>query len=277
MPNIEQIPELFHQPLDPYHHHYDNLPLKNILARQEIINTAVDQITTIITEAAGTQGSISNRLDQFSDEDGNLLESSVNEIYHGISYHEDDAGTLSDDEIDAFAELGYTLENPVNFVRMLEVERNKLALVADEATALQLQVETISNTVSFINETAILVESDTVTWTVSESNQIQANLAFPSEAAHSHYYDVTPVTEDYTEWTTTSINTAYIAETLRVYINGVRVPRDTPTYIPSATDPTDTWTLTSFSEDDPSTGTFSMSRELSSEDIVRIDFDIQYD
>ena len=44
MPRIELIPEVLYQPQDPYHWEVDNLPLKNILRRQNLINLSVDNI-----------------------------------------------------------------------------------------------------------------------------------------------------------------------------------------------------------------------------------------
>ena len=42
MPNIYTIPEVYYTGLMPYRHEFDNMPLRNILGRQTIINNAVD-------------------------------------------------------------------------------------------------------------------------------------------------------------------------------------------------------------------------------------------
>ena len=72
MPRIELIPEVLYQPQDPYHWEVDYVPLKNMLRRQNLINLSVDNILEQIRDAIGTQGSLSNRLNQSIEEDGTL-------------------------------------------------------------------------------------------------------------------------------------------------------------------------------------------------------------
>lgn len=266
MPDIDLIPEVLHQSSDPYHHHYDNLPLRNILTRQQLINSAVDINSAILRDAVGTQGTLSNRLNQSINADGSLKSVAIDEAMHNIAYHTDGSIVISGIETE--------------FVRMLKSERDKLELVSDEATALSIQMSLgVSETpVTFEDEVVIFQNSDTVTWSVTEPNIVTANTTFPSEAARRFYYDVTPVRQgsDYINWKTTSSNQAYIDATLRVYINGIRITND-GIYVPSADGPDGTWTLTSIASTTPDEGLFSLNRAITSSDIIRIDFDAAYE
>ena len=72
MPDLSSIPVPQYAPNQPYHWEYDNLPLKALADRDEVINGEVDNQTKILVDAAGTQGTLANRLNQSIDEDGNL-------------------------------------------------------------------------------------------------------------------------------------------------------------------------------------------------------------
>jgi hypothetical protein len=254
MPDINLIPEVLHNAMDPYHYEYDNIPLRNILDRQELINNAVDINSAIVRDAAGTAGTLANRLAQSLDDDGSLLEASVNEVYHNIAYHTD--GSISS----------------ISFVRMLEDERDKLALISDEATALQIRVQTPSTEVTFDDETIELEPSSTITWEITAPNTLKAHTALPTTAAHQHYYGLTPVmVSGYTSYKTTSTSTAFIDGSLRIFINGVRIYSDDTVYVPDSTNTT--WTLTSFTPT-PTAGTFVLNRAITASDVIRIDFDI---
>jgi hypothetical protein len=271
MPQLDLLPVPLYNPLHPYHWEYDNLPLQNLALRDEIINGQVDYNTGILNAAAGTQGTLSNRLAQSIDVDGNLKLSAVDEVMHNIAAHVDGTATLSPTEISDLATLGYVVSNPVPYVRMLEAERDKLSLVADEATKMTIQVETPSSTVLYIQGPITFKHSSTVSWSVS-GNDIQANLGFPVEAAHRHYYDMEPVTTDNQNFQTTSVSTPFMAGTLRVYINGVRISESANVYVPASVI-SSPWTLNSFTGDE-TTGTFVLDNAISSDDIIRIDFDI---
>lgn len=271
MPQLDLLPVPLYNPLHPYHWEYDNLPLQNLALRDEIINGQVDYNTGILNDAAGTQGTLSNRLAQSIDVDGNLKLSAVDEVMHNIAAHIDGTATLSPTEISNIAVLGYVVSNPVPYVRMLEAERDKLSLVADEATSMTIQVETPSAIVLYTQGPITLKNSDTVTWSVS-GNDIQANLGFPVEAAHRHYYDMEPVTSDNLNFQTTSVSTPFMAGTLRVYINGVRISESANVYVPASVI-SSPWTLNSFTGDETA-GTFVLTNAISSDDVIRIDFDI---
>lgn len=262
MPRIELIPEVYYNPLDPYHHEYDNLPLKNINDRQNLINLAVDAYAADMREAAGTQGSLSNRLNQSIDENGDLRDTAIDETLHSIGAHTDG------------------IYDSVEYVRMLKAERDKLELIADEAKDVSLQFNTISTEYLFDNGLVTFEDSDTVTWEVLGGNLIKANSAFPADAAHLHYYDLEPVHDnigdpDYQNYKSTLMATAYIDGSLRVYINGIKLSESAEVYVPGPDGPDGTWYLTSFTSD-ASNGLFELNRPIDPDDVIRIDFDVSY-
>jgi len=82
-----------------------------------------------------------------------------------------------------------------------------------------------------------------------------------------------PVTTNYIDYKTTSLSTAFIADTLRIFINGVRIYSDDDVYVPDAT--VSAWNLTRFTPNETA-GTFVLSRTITSSDVIRIDFDTLY-
>ena len=264
MPNIDSIQPVYYQALDPYYVYYDNLPLRNIIARQELINSAVDLQRSVLVEAIGTSGTLSNRLAKSINDDGTLITSAIDDAQHNIAQHTD--GVYDD---------GVSI---ISYVRMKNDERAKLSLIADMATSLALQVNTISNAILFEDETIELVSSDTITWDVEAPNQLTAHLTFPISAIHNHYYDQTPVDydviPDYQTYKVNSLATPYIEGSLRVYINGVRLSESTSVYVPAADGPESNWTLTSFTSV-YSSGTFVLSRSITALDVLRIDYDLE--
>lgn len=254
MPEIELIPEVLHEPNQPYHFHYDNLPLKAILDRLDLINSQVDINTSILRGTQGTTGSLGARLTVSTEDDGTLKASAIDAALHSIEEHTD-----TDD-----------------YVRMTSSERDKLALIDSEATNIEIEVEAISSTVLFANGTVRFQPSDTVTWSIDAPDIVKAHSAFPADAAHRHNYDITPAnvspTPDYQNFKTTSINTPFIEDTLRVYVNGVRLSATGQVRVPDIAT-ADTWTLTYVASQDETLGTFSLNRALDPSDIIRIDFD----
>lgn len=250
MPRIELIDVPLHQPEDPYHYEFDNLPLEALKTRQELINSALDNIIAQIRDAVGTQNTIANRLNQSIDADGNLKTSAIDEALHSIEEHED-----TDD-----------------YVRMTAEERAKLENIATSSTDVTITVEDTeldSGTVEFQDSTSITVE-------LVEPNIIKWNLAFDTSAAHSHYYGLDPVhsnstSPDYTNYKVTSTSTAFVADSLRIYINGVRIYEDQAIYVPGVL-VDDPWTLLKFTPDEED-GTFALSTAITEDDIIRIDFD----
>lgn len=265
MPRIELIPEVYYNPLDPYHHYYDNKPLVNIIERQGLINTAVDLNTEDLKNAAGNQGTLANRLNQSIDEDGSIKLAAIDELLHNIGAHTD--GSYDDGD------------GLISYVRMKNEERDKLELIDDEANNFAIEVETPSVTQIFDNGVLTLAESDTVVFEILGGNIVKAHSAFPAAAAHQHYYDITPVhanisSPDYTNYKVTSMSTPYMANSLRVYINGVKLSTSTSIYVPSPA-LGDNWYLTTYTADEAN-GTFELSRAIDITDVIRIDFDIDF-
>lgn len=254
MPDLSNIEVPLYSPEQPYHWEYDNLPLKALIKRQELINSAVDINSDILRDAQGTQGSLSNRLNQSIDEDGRIKIASINAILHNIGAH-------ADGEYEG-----------VDYVRMLASERDKLDLIADEATDMTIQIEGISQVVLFEQGPIIFEGSDSVSWEVAENNHVKAHLGFPLESAHRHYYNTIPVTSDYETFTTNSASTAYVSGSLRVYINGTRIFEDASVYVPGYI-PTDAWTLNGFTSDYEA-GSFVLNNAITEDDVIMIDFDV---
>lgn len=270
MANIDSIQPVYYDAEYPYYVYYDNLPLRNIVTRQELINSAVENQRKILTDAIGTQGTLSNRLNRSLDADGALKTTAVDDSWHNIAYHTD--GSYDD---------GVSI---INYVRMKNEERAKLSLIADAATSLALQVETPSTIVLFEDETVELIASSTIAWSVVAPNQIKADLTFATTSIHNHYYDLVPVhyntvTPDYQTYKVNSLASPYKDGSLRVYINGIRLTADTTAaphyvYVPSASGPSEDWTLMTFTPDSTN-GLFTLNRAITVSDVIRIDFDIQ--
>ena len=241
MPNIDSLPVASYQPLNPYHHYFDNLPIESLLDQIQHINYQTDINDVNITDAIGTTGSLANRLNKSLDPDGGLKTTAVDDAGHSIEEHTD-----SD-----------------TYVRMLVTERDKLSLIESEATDTSIQVNTISTTITWPNASNIfkLIDSDTVAWSVV-SNEVSANLTFSETLIVNHYYDVSPVTDDNQNFQTSSMGTEYKTGTLRIYINGLRITTS-PKKIGGFY----------YGELDPASGTFNLNKTISGSDIIRIDFD----
>lgn len=267
MPNIDAIQPVYYDASYPYYVYYDNLPLRNIVTRQELINSAVDRQWDILNESIGSAGTLANRLAASLNPDGSLKTEAIDDTMHSIAYHTD--GSYDD---------GVSV---INYVRMQSGERAKLSLVADSATSLALQVNTPSSIVLFEDETVELISSSTVTWGVVAPNQIAAHLTFASDSLHNHLYDQTPVHDnliepDYQTYKINSLATPFISGSLRVYINGMRLSETGYVYAPSASGPTEDWTLLSYTPD-AENGMFTLSTNITSIDVIRIDYDTQID
>jgi hypothetical protein len=274
MADLSVLPVNLQTPLNPYHWEYDNIPLKNLRDRDTLINNELERNTRILKDAAGDQGDVANRLAQFVDESGNLLVEAVDLTSHNIAEHEDGTKELTIEELDAYDALGYTLENPVEFVRMLQAERDKLSFIVDEANKMQISVETPSAIATFENGPITFEGSTTISWDVV-GNAIKPVLVAPPESIHRHYYEVTPTTEDYLTFDVTAVAAQFIEGTLRVFINGVRLSSSFEIYVPGSLT-TDVWTLNSFTED-AANGTFVLTRAITSSDLIFVDFDITLD
>lgn len=273
MPDISKVPEVLYDGLQPYHVHYDNLPLANILTRIDLVNSQVDINADILRGANGSVGTLNNRLSVGLNDNGTLKYAAVNNALHNIGYHVD--GTGSDG---------------VDYVRMKESERDKLSLIDSEANKLYIEIEdsvpntsTISSasyipsSVTISNGTLRFKSTDTVQFDFESPDIIKARSVFPISSAHQHHYGLapahqTPASPDYQNFKTTSVNTPFMTGTLRVYVNGIRILNTTPTLVPAYSD-VSTWTETFVSSSTETTGLFTLNRALASNDVITIDFD----
>ena len=264
MPRIELIPQVYYQSNDPIHWEMDNLPLKSIVGRMDMINNALDNVITQVKDATGTQGTMSNRLNQSINADGSLKSTAIDDAAHSIEEHTD-----SED-----------------YVRMTAAERDKLTLVADEATNVSLIIGDGTSEVQFNSGSVRLASSSTIIPSVEAPNILKMNLAFSSDSAHRHYYNITPVhvdqvSPDYMNYQVNSIPSVYMESSLRVYINGVRIFEDTGSLTDKYTVYTpgdlvdDPWTLMYFTTDHEN-GTFQLSSAITDDDVIKIDFDISF-
>jgi len=260
VPRIELIDVPLYDPLDPYHFEFDNLPLESLILRQELINDAVENNRKIMNDAIGTAGTVANRLNQSIEDNGDLKTSAIDDALHSIEYHTD-----SDD-----------------YVRMTSTERAKLALIDDESNLLTLRVELnesiSSDDIVIDTGEVVLTDTATVSWEVTAPNKLKANLTFPAEAAHKHYYDLNPIhsnttSPDYTNYKVTTSSTAFTEGSLRVYINGTRLSQYQSVYVPDAI--TDSQSLIKFTPNH-SSGTFALSAAITEDDVIRIDFDTSF-
>jgi hypothetical protein len=274
MPDLNALPVPQYNSAQPYHWEYDNLPLKTLANRDELINGVVDTHSEILRNCAGTVGTLANRLNQSVEEDGNLKTTAVDDTLHNIAKHEDGSKTVSGSELSDYNNLGYIgVVNPVPFVRMLEAERDKLSLVADEATNIVINVNTPSLIYTFgdgIN-TLDLIESDSIGWTFEGPNSVKPEIKFSIAFAHRHYYNLDPITSDYQNYQVNMVSTPYMEDSLRVFINGVRLNSVYNVYVPNS-DVT-SWIANRFTPDHL-TGTFTLLTAITSSDIITIDFDV---
>lgn len=241
MPNIDLIPIRYPSGDEPYNYVIDRQPLQDLATQISLVNDAVDINTTILQGAIGDAGDLANRLAQSLNPDGSLVPAAVDQSLHRISEHTDDGA----------------------YVRMQLTERQKLGLVDDNATNLSIQVSTTSGDVLWPQSSVILYvkPSSTITWRKDGSGNLCADTVAPLNNSPARQYDITPITIDNINFTTTSIPTAYQSGSLRVFINGIRMSR-------SAT--IDGYYYTEVS---PSGGTFSLNVALAAGSVIRIDFD----
>lgn len=277
MPNLNSVPVPQYQADQPYHFSYDNLPLKALERRDEVINNVVDIHSEILKDGAGTQGTLANRLNQSLDEDGNLLPVAVDQALHNIAEHSDGSKNVDAGELSTYSVLGYTtVANPVSFVRMLDLERNKLALIADEATDVTISVETISSVILVDEGNFKLAESSDIEWQVIPDGpgyKYSPVLKMSTTFAHQHFYQIAPTL---TAPLTYETPVGYTADSLRVYINGVRLTTSsTETVSYPSTNVTfgDIYVANYYTETDPTNGEFTIDVALNVGDILRVDFD----
>lgn len=284
MPDLNQIPVPQYQSNQPYHVDYDNIPINTLSTRDELINGEVSIQSQILVDAAGTQGTLANRLNQSIDENGNLMPVAVDQSQHNIAEHTDGTKVVNPLELTNYINLGFpSLTNPVQFVRMIAAERDKLANIANDATNMTISVQTPSNIVLFNQGPVNIADSDSITWEVDAPNTVKAVLAISTAFAHRHYYDLVPITVPSDDlipvlnkkFKVNMLATPFIADSLRVYINGTRISSTSPTYYPvyTAGIPDTPWSTNSFTAD-AANGVFALTTAITGSELITIDFDI---
>lgn len=297
MPQIELVPVPLYQPSQPYNSQIDNIPIQALIDRILLVNSQVDIDANILSDAQGTQGSLANRLAQSINEDGTLKTSAIDEAQHNIAEHTDGSIIVND--------------VVVSYVRMLQEERSKLENIASGATNIDILVN-LNNSVpsglpsqisivgiseiEYTSGTIELKPSDSIYWTVESDGSLKANTNFPSTVRHLHNYDIVPAhknvtSPDYKNYKVTSVGTAYRSGSLRVYINGIRLTESSNidagrvsrgNYVPTSfSSGTPTWVTYTYTEDDDTdgivtSGEFSLSSAITSNDVITIDFDTLY-
>lgn len=240
MPNLPPIQK--YAALQPYHHYYDNLPIEDIEDQIFRVNAQVDLTANAVEESIGNVGSLAVRLNVSLEDNGDLKTSAIDSALHSIAEHTDGDG----------------------YVRMTDDERSKLTLIDSEATNLMIEIESISTTMTWpnVDQTFSLANSDTIAWRY-DSNRVYADTTFAKSLITIPSYDIKPIPiSSDTVFKTTSVNTEYKAGTLRVYINGLRLTKS-PKTIGGF----------SYTETNPTIGTFTLNKPIVSGDIIRIDFD----
>lgn len=257
MPQINLIPEVLYEPNQPYHYLYDNIPLKNILARISLVNIQADTNAEMLRGLAGSAGSISARLDESLEGDGSLKTSGVDASMHSIAYHEDGE------------------KDGVEYVRMRADERSKLSLIESLANVLTLQVNDeaalSSGNVEFRDSTSVFV-------TLEPPNVVRIHHKIPADVAHRHQYGQTPANVTVGDWQhfmTTTSSTPYMDGSLRVYINGLMIGSGIRVPIFSGSSEPDSWMLFEVSSEDSENGTFELNANIPypNYNIIKIDFD----
>lgn len=280
MVDLSKLPVPEYSPLNPYHWSYDNIPIKQLELRDIHINNELENVSSVIRSGSGTQGNIANRINQSIDENGDLRPTSIDQALHNIAEHSDgskteDSGTLNFIN----TTLGFpSVINPVSYVRMLDAERAKLNLIAEEATNIDFSVVTPSSTITITEGTISVEPSDNIYWELT--GPVAPNMPYVLKPVlgigttyfHNHYYDVEPITLDYINYTVNALSTPYIDGSLRVYINGVKLNDSALVYAPTS-DPTDPWIQNKFTPDYLN-GAFALDVAITSSDIIRIDFDV---
>ena len=272
MPNINSISIPRYTADMPYYFIYDNLPFDALLQREAIINAAVDANSEVLRLAGGSLN-LAGRLDQSLYDNGQIKPEAVDASLHNIGAHTDDSYVVSSGQLSNLQLYYPALTNPVSFVRMLEVERTKLALMQEEANFFGISAPTASGITYFNSDYLNLQDSTTVKWTVDAGQTLSAEVTSSLSNAHMHYDNVVPdsatLTPNFIDY---RVAIAFKTGSLKVYINGLRIFSDNPVYAPSS-DPSLPWTLNSFTEDLDFKG-FSLLNAITGEDIIYVDFEV---
>jgi hypothetical protein len=207
MPNINSIPQVLYEPNQPYHYHYDNLPLRNILTRIGLVNIQVDTNSDMIRGLAGSAGTPAARIGTALNENGSLKTAAVNSSLHGIGHHGDGQGP-----------------DGIEYVRMKLDERAKLELVESAANNLVIQVDdqslSLGESVTIDSGTIRLKNSSSILFEFEPPNIVRVHSALPSDTARRHNYSIAPVfngnssssssSSGPSQYKTTSLSTPYM-------------------------------------------------------------------
>ena len=286
MPEINKIPEVLYNGNQPYHVHYDNLPLKNILARIDLVNSQVDINSDILRGCSGTMGNLSTRLSVSIKDDGHLKTSSVDSANHSIGAHSD--GPYLDLETNSV----------ISYVRMRKDERDKLNLIASEATNFRVEIEDSITSMSAISQIPSIIpfsegtlrfnSSDTIFFDFEAPSVIKAHSVFPKAAAHKNIHGVIPEENNPTspDHKTFNVQIPFLEDTLRVYINGFRINfgAENAVRVLIGSNPALTASWKSFYIEDitPASGIFKLNTAISYDtnlnrtDVLIADFDVDY-
>jgi hypothetical protein len=264
MPDIDSIPEVLYKPSQPYHYIYDNIPLRNILSRIRLVNYQVDTNTDLLRGASGTVGSLNARLDAALAADGKLKASAINDANHSIAHHEDGS------------------KDGVDYVRMTGAERDKLSGMQPGACKLEIELDGVSFPPPGSNGKLVLQNSTSIFFELIAPNSVLAHSTFPPDVAHRHHYEVIPAYDNaqrpsFITFMTSSLNTPYMTGSLRVYVNGMRLSTGRAIQVPDLSgSSSSSWNalyVVEPSAQDEKQGKFVLSRAISVNDVIRIDFD----
>lgn len=230
MPNLDNLGVPRYEANHPYHYTFDNLPLEVLEQRDILINDQVDAQGIILQDSAGNMGTLTNRLFQFVDDDGNLKTAAIDDAEHSIAAHTDDGG----------------------FVRMTSAERSKLDGISSNANDLTLLVDGVNEaddavSVTFDSGEVTLASSLDVQWRITTGPIITAEiLNYPR--AHIHFYEIVPVLDsindkkynlnfsgllEESDPLSGTLQTKFKENSLAVYVNGIRLNSTTAVYHPS--------------------------------------------
>jgi hypothetical protein len=277
MPDISSISIPRYKASDPYYYVYDNKPLDAIEQILNLINQQTDSNAQAILDSGGSY-TLSQRLNISLYDNGSLKASAINTALHNIGYHTDGSYTVSGTELTAYQTNYPSITNPVPFVRMLQAERSRLSTIDDDANHLEIDIEddSSSTTVTYSTGTVTFKPSSTIVWNVSGTSpnqEISAQVTTSLSNSHEHYDNVVPtsasLTPDYRSYT---LSPSFMAGSLKVYINGVRIfPNPNQIYAPSS-DPSLPWVLNSFTEN--GTTGFTLTNAITQDDIIIVDFTV---
>jgi len=279
-----------YQPNDPYHFDFDNKPIKTLAIRDQILSNQINILTQIIRESAGDLGSLTSRLDQSIERDGNLKTDAVDQANHNIAHHSDGTRLITQQEIDEYISLGYILSTTPEFVVMLRAERDKLSQISSDANNITFKFPGMVNPVD--GGLVEFQDSYGIYWEVSNPNDenLVVKPILNNATDHKHFYEVSPILVG-GEYQISGVQ-RFKKDTLRVYVNGVRIPScsqacsyadgvyfpsfssNVTTLPPQSKSPNNLWNNLYFTEMSES-AKFILSSTLSANDKVFVDYEIE--